>query len=68
MAKTRVLKNELKDKDYYYYQFHDSGYFEDIYPLKNKTLQGDWQYTEKRDLNLLKPIENQLYKKLISKP
>lgn len=68
IVKTRVLKNTLKNKDYFHYQFNDSGYFEDLYPLKNKTLQGDWQYTKKINFNLISPDKKTIYKKYISSP
>jgi len=68
VGKTRILKNKLKDKNYFYYQFSNSGYFEDLYPLKNKTLQGDWQYTKKIDFKQIIPNKRNLYKKYISDP
>lgn len=65
IGKTKVLKNKLKKTDYYYFQFSDSGYQEDFYPLKNRTLQGDWQYVKKIDFNLITPDKKNLYKSLI---
>jgi len=50
VGKSRVISNKIDemglDTDYYYYTFDDSGYVEDIYPLQNSTLQGDWQYSK----------------------
>ncbi len=68
VGKTKVLKNRLKDTNHHYSQFNDSGYFEDIYPLKNKTLQGDWQYTKKIDFSLIESPKKNLYKKYFSDP
>jgi flavin-dependent dehydrogenase len=68
MGKTRILKNKLKDTDYFYFQFNNSGYFEDLYPMKNKTLQGDWQYTKKNDVKLIWADKNNLYNKYFKNP
>lgn len=68
MGKTRVLKNKLKDTEYCYFQFNDSGYFEDLYPLKNKTLQGDWQYTKKNNIKLIWSEKNNLFNKYFKNP
>ncbi len=68
IGKTRILKNKLKNVDYFYYQFDDSWYIEDFYPLKNKTIQGDWQYTKKIDFKQIIPNKKNLYKKYISNP
>jgi len=66
IGKTKVLKNKLKDTNYYYYQFSDSGYQEDLYPLKDKTLQGDWQYVKEVDFKKIIPDKKTLYNTLIS--
>jgi len=68
VGKTTVLKNILKDKDYFYYQINDSGFIEDLYPLKNKTLQGKWMYSEKNDLNSIIPEKNTIFGEKINNP
>jgi len=67
VGNTKILKNKLKLDNYFYYQFSDSNYFEDFYPLKDKTLQGDWQYVKKVGFNFLAP-EKTIMRKYISKP
>lgn len=67
IGRVRTLKNKLKNTNYFYYQFSDSGFIEELYPLKDKTLQGDWQYTKNTDFNLINPEEKTLYKS-IDKP
>jgi len=68
IGRTKVLKNRVKLKNYFYHQFSDYEYLEDLYPLGNKTLQGDWQYTKKIDFKLIKPPEKTLYNKYITNP
>lgn len=51
------------NKDYFQYQFSDKSYFEDFYKLKNKTIQGDWVYSDKIDFEKLKPHNKRLLDK-----
>ncbi len=64
----KILENKVDNTDYFYFLVDETGFMEDVYPLKDKTLQGNWQYTNKVDFNLISPPENTLYKKLISQP
>ena len=68
IGKTRVLKNKLKNKNFIYYQFSDSNYVGEIYPLKNKTLQADWYYVKKVNFNNINPPDKTIYKKYIPNP
>ena len=64
---TKILENTPKIKDdCMYYMFDDNGFMEDFYPLKNKILQGDWQYTKKIDFNMISPSPNTLLKNISS--
>ncbi|MCW8966813.1 MAG: hypothetical protein OQK82_09050 [Candidatus Pacearchaeota archaeon] len=51
IGKTLISEKKIKDKNYFYFQFNDNNNFEDLYPLKNKTLYGTWQYTKKPYMN-----------------
>lgn len=65
---TRVLKNKLPNQNYFYYQFSNTGYMNDLYPMKNKTLQGDWQYCKKMDFTRVIPPKQNLFQKMIPNP
>ncbi len=65
---TRKLENKLPDQNYFYYQFSDTGHMDEIYPLKNQTLQGDWQYQSKINFSKINPPKQNLLKKLIPNP
>jgi len=65
---TRVLENKLKEQDYFYYQFSDTGHMDEVYPLKDRTLQGDWQHYKKIDFTKIKPKQKNICKKLIPNP
>ena len=68
VGRTRLLNNNIKemglDKDYFYYTFDDDGYVEDIYPLNGRILQGDWQYLDKINFNLIRVPERNFFKKI----
>jgi len=51
------------DRDYIYFQFGEEGFFEDLYPLHNRTLCGYWQYTRKIDHTLIRPTKKTLLRK-----
>jgi len=62
LGKVRILKNNLKlNDDYFIYLFSNDTYCEEIYFLKQKIIQGDWQYTNKVDFNLIKPHKKTFY-------
>jgi flavin-dependent dehydrogenase len=68
VGRTRIIKNTLKDKNYFYHQFSNTVYFEDLNPLKDKTLQGDWYYLKSPDFRNLYEPEKNILKKEIKNP
>lgn len=68
VGNVKILKNKnCKLDNYFYFLCSEEGYLEDIYPLKNKIIHGDWQYTNRIDFNLIKISEKNLYNKLVKK-
>jgi len=65
---TRIFNNRIKDKDSFYYLFNENGYMEDVYPLGNRTLYGEWQYGPKVDFNNIQKEEKSLLSELIESP
>jgi len=63
--KSRIITNDnnLNDKSFYY-MFSDTGYFEEIYPLKDRVIHADWLYTRKPEFNKIRPHIGTLSKKL----
>lgn len=62
LGHVKVLENSTKiNDDYFLYLFADDSYCEEIYFLDNKIIQGDWQYTNKIDFNLINPHQNTFY-------
>lgn len=64
----KILENKVDDTDYFYFLVDETGFMEDLYPLKDKTLQGNWQYTNKIDFSLISNPSNIFYKKIIKEP
>ena len=58
----RITKKSI-DRNYFYFQFGEDGFFEDLYPLEDKTLCGYWQYAKNINHSLIKPTKKTLLKK-----
>lgn len=68
IGRTRIIKETLKDKKYFYHQFGNTEYFEDVNPLENKTLQGDWYYSKKVDFVNFPYSQKTIFKKEFKNP
>jgi len=68
IGNVKILKNKMDLENYFYYLSNQEGYMEDLYSIKNKTFQGDWQYAPCINFDLIKPPNNTLCKKLVKKP
>ncbi len=68
IGNTKIIKTEEKISDKYFFcTTNTSGYVEDLYPLKNIVIQGNWQITNKIDFSLVdipqKNLLNRFFKK-----
>ncbi|MCK5282170.1 MAG: FAD-dependent oxidoreductase [Nanoarchaeota archaeon] len=65
VGKTRVIKNNKQFKtDYYYFFFGEDGYLEELYPLKDKLLHGDWQFSKQINYKKIKFSKKRFYHKI----
>ncbi len=65
---TSILKNKLQLDNYFYHQFSNTEYLEDLYPLKNATLHGHWKYVKKIEPRTICPPRKTLINKFIKNP
>ncbi len=65
---TSVLKNKLQLNNYFYHQFSNTEYLEDLYPLKNTTLHGHWEYVKKIEPKTIHAPQKTLINKFIKTP
>jgi flavin-dependent dehydrogenase len=66
IGETKIIKSKEKISDKYFFcTTNTSGYVEDLYPLKNMIIQGNWQITDKIDFNLIKVPEKNLLNKYV---
>lgn len=69
IGNVKILNNKVKlSNNYFYHMFSNKNFLEDFYPLKNKTIQGEWCYVQNVDFNKLIPHKKRLYDKYINNP
>lgn len=62
--KTKKIPNNINlEEDSFYYMFSNTGYFEEIYPIKDELIYADWLYTTVPDHDKIIPHKKTLLKK-----
>lgn len=70
LVHSKVIKRDfdfritgLSDKSCYFF-FSDNDFVEDLYPLKNKILEGEWSYSRSHNFLNIKPHDRTILKKI----